>query len=344
MNTTLRRPLYAALFLAAGVLLSLSAAGGASGGPDQRQADRITYATGFGFFGREAPIYICIEKGYCARENIEVNVVPGTGTLDVARLIANGRVDFGIGDFTAMVVARANDEVPVKAIYAIYQNTLSAILSLRKTGIRTPRDLEGKSFADSPASTVKVLFSLYAKRTGIDESKVRFVPAAPPALPSLLASGRVDSVGQFAVGVPTFSAAAGGEPVVSLKYSRVFPGLMGSVIMAADTTLAQRPALTRRFMRAWDKSVRWAVDNPGDAGRIINKYQPLTNHVVAAKEWRIGKPFVQTQETRQRGYGYMNPRRVDATISVVMAGFKPNKRPTRSEVADSRFLPGPPRR
>jgi NitT/TauT family transport system substrate-binding protein len=339
MNRRLRQ-----IIVLGGVLLSLGAVGGALGGPATRKADKITYATGFGFFGREAPIYVAIEKGYLAKENIEATVVPGTGTLDVARLIAAGRVDFGIGDFTAMVVARANENINVKGIYLIYQNTLAAILSLKKTGINTPKDLEGKTWADSPASTVKVLFPLYAKKMGIDESKVKFVPSAPPQLPSLLASGRVDGVGQFLVGIPTFSAAAGGQPVQALKYSKAFPGLLGSVIMASDSTVAQKPDLARRFLRAFDKGVRYCVDNPGDCGRIINKYQALTNFVVAAKEWRLGKPFVRNAQTIQKGYGYMDPKRVDATISIVVNGFKPKARPARSDVSDPRFLPGPPKK
>jgi NitT/TauT family transport system substrate-binding protein len=330
--------------LLGGLLLSLGAVGGAPGGSETNQADKVTYSTGFGFFGREAPIYVAIEKGYLAKENIEVTVVPGTGTLDVSRLIAAGRVDFGIGDFTAMIVARANENVNVKGVYAIYQSTLSAILSLRKTGINTPKDLEGKTWADSPASTVKVLFSRYAKRMGIDESKVHFVPSAPPQLPSLLGSGRVDAVGQFVVGIPTFSAAAGGQPVQALRYSRAFPGLLGSVIMASDSTLARRPGLTRRFLRAFDKGVRYCVDNPADCGRIIKKHQPLTDDVVAAKEWRLGKQFVRTRQTRQKGYGYMDPKRVDATISVVVNAFRPNARPTRRDVSDLRFLPGSPKK
>lgn len=336
MNRRLRQ-----LLIVVGLVVPLVGVGAALGGAQKRQADKITYATGFGFFGREAPIYVCIAKGYCAKENIEVSVVPGTGTLDVARLIATGRVDFGIGDFSAMVVARANEDIPVKAIYAIYQNTLSGILSLKKTGINSPKDLEGKSWADSPASTVKVLFSLYAKKMGIDESKVRFVPSAPPALPSLLASGRVDAVGQFVVGVPTFSAAAGGQPVQALKYSKAFPGLFGSVIMAADQTIALKTDLTRRFIRAWDKSVRYCVDNPGDCGRIIHEQQRLTNPVVAAKEWLIGRPFVRTKEAVQKGYGYMNPKRVDATISIVNNGFKPKNRLSRGDVVDGRFVVAP---
>ncbi len=304
-----------------------------------RQLDHVTYSTGFGFFGRDAFIFVCIEKGFCEREGIDVNVVPGNGTLDVAKLIAAGKVDYGIGDFTAMAVARADEGLPVKGIYLVFQRTLAAILSLKKTGIAQPKDLVGKTFADSPASTVKILFPLYAKKAGFDAGKVNFVPSSPPQLPALLASGRVDAVGQFVVGVPVFAKAAG-QPIVSLKYAQFFPGLLGSVLMASDDTLASRGDLTRRFLRALDKSLRYSLDNPGDAGRILNKFQPTSDYVVAAQELKLGRPYARTPETIQRGYGYMNPKRVDATLSIVTNGFHPKRPIRRSDVVDSRFLPG----
>lgn len=341
------RPLFVALL----ALLSLAAAGAVTAAPTagtgpQRTAatplTKITYSTGFGFVGRDAFIYVCIELGYCRAEGFEVTVVPGTGTLDVAKAIAVGRVDYGIGDYTAMVVARAQEKLPVKGIYVREQQTPSAILSLEKTGIRTPKDLEGKTFADSPASTVKVLFNLYAKRAGIDASKVRFIPAAPPQLPALLASGQVDSIGQFSLGLPLFAKVAR-QPVVALRYSRYFPGLMGGVIMASDSTLSQKGQQTRRFLRAIDKSIRYTLDNPGQTGRILNKYQPTADYEVAAKEVRLQRPFIRTPETLKMGFGYINPKRVDAMISVVVNGFQVRERVTRDDVMDGRFLPGPPK-
>ena len=58
---------------------------------------------------------------------------------------------------------------------------------------------------------MRVLFPLYAKKAGIDPSKVTWRDAAPPALPALLAAKQVDGIGQFSVGVPLVAKAAGGR-------------------------------------------------------------------------------------------------------------------------------------
>jgi NitT/TauT family transport system substrate-binding protein len=201
---------------------------------------------------------------------------------------------------------------------------MSAILSLQETGLRRPQDLVGKTLADSPASTVRVLFPLYAKKAGIDVSKVSWRDAAPPALPALLAAKQVDGIGQFSVGVPLVSRAAGGKKIRTFKYSKVLPGLLGIGIVASDEKIRTSPGEVRAFTRALLRGLRYAIDNPGEAGTILRKHQPLADPVVAAQELRIMKFFVQNRLTRQRqnGLGYIDVPKFNATASVIRNGFR----------------------
>src|SRR5918995_456419 len=180
---------------------------------------------------------------------------------------SRGRLDYAPVDIGALVVTRANENVPVKTISVVHQNTMSAILSLQESGLRRPQDLVGKTLADSPASTVRVLFPLYAKKAGIDPSRVTWRDAAPPALPALLASKQVDGIGQFVVGRPLIAAAAG-KPVTALRYSDHLPGLLGIGIIASDDKIRSRPGEVRRFVRAINPRLGYALDNPVEAGRI----------------------------------------------------------------------------
>lgn len=321
----------------------LALAGGAQSRPTQA-LDRIVYGTGFGVLGRDAFVHVASRLGYYRAEGIEVEIVPGAGTVDTMRQLAAGRRDIGFGDVNAVVLTRANDGIPVKAVYLVSQNTLATYIALRESGISTPKDLEGKTIADAPGSTATVLFPLYAKRAGVDASKVRFVPAAPPTLPSLLASKRVDAVAQFILGLPLMQTAAGGKPVVSLPYYKHFPGFVGTAILVSDQWIRQHPGLLRRFLRATDRGLRWALANPGRAGAILNEMEPLANPVVAAKELRLLKPHARTPFTIRNGYGAFDRRRINSTISIMHNFFKPKDRVTASDIYDARFLPGPPRR
>lgn len=308
-----------------------------------QQLDRIVYGTGFGVLGRDAFIHVAVKLGYFRAEGIELEIVPGAGTLDTVRQLVSGRRDIGYGDVNALVLARANEGIKAKAVYLVAQNTLATYIALRESGISSPKDFEGKTIGDPAGSTTTVLFPLYAKRAGIDASKVRFIPSAPPALPSLLASKRIDLAAQFTLGLPLFSAAAGGKPVVSFPYYKYFPGFVGTAVLVSDEWIARNPGLLRRFLRATDKGLRWAMQNPGRAGAILNEMEPLANPIIAAKELRLLKPHVRTKFTLKNGYGAFEKRRIDSTISIMHNFFKPKERVTARDIYDDRFVPGPPK-
>lgn len=321
------------------VVLALGVAGGAEGKPDSVKLDKIVFGTGFGVLGRDAFIHVAVEKGFFREQGIEVEIVPGAGTVDTMKQIAAGRRDVGWGDFNALVLTRANEGIPVKAVYIISQDVLSAYIALRESGMTKPKDLEGKTIADAPGSTATVLFPLYAKKAGIDASKVKFVPAAPPALPSLLASKKVDAIAQFILGLPLIQKAAGGKPLVSFPYFKYFPGFVGTAIMVSDDMIAKNPDLLRRIVAAVDKGLHWAIDNPGAAGAIINKMVPLVDPVVAAQELKLLKPHVRTPFTLKNGYGAFDRNRVNSTISIVTNFFKPKNPVTADDTYTDKFLP-----
>jgi NitT/TauT family transport system substrate-binding protein len=286
-------------------------------------ATTINYATSFGNFGRDAYVYVAIERGYFEQAGFDVKVTPGAGSVDNIKLVAAGRLDYSPVDIGALVVTRVNEGLPVRVVAVVHQNTMSALFTLEESGIAQPKDLEGKTFADSPASTVRVLFPLYAKKAGIDASKVKIRDAAPPALPALLASKQVDAIGQFSVGVPLVSNAAAGKRIRTFKYSKVLPGLLGIGVVAADEKVRTKPGEVRAFTRALLRGLQWSIDNPGAAGNILKKYNPLADPVVAAKELRIMKFFVENRSTRTKGngLGYIDIGKMASTISVIRSGF-----------------------
>jgi NitT/TauT family transport system substrate-binding protein len=327
-------------------VLTLALAGAAQSRPTERAAtlDKIVYGTGFGVLGRDAFVHVAVKMGYYRDEGIELEIQPGAGTVDSMRQLVAGRRDIGFGDVNALVLSRANEGLPVKAVYLVSQDILSTYIALKESGISTPKDLEGKTIADPAGSTTTVLFPLYAKKAGVDASKVTFVPSAPPTLPSLLASKRVDVVAQFILGLPLMQAAAGGKPVVSLPYFKYFPGFVGTAVLVSDDWIARNPGLLRRFLRATDKGLRYALSNPGRAGAILNEMEPLANPVVAAQELKLLKPHARTPFTVKNGFGAFDRRRINSTISIMTNFFKPKNRITADEVYDARFLPGPPKK
>lgn len=329
------------LILTTALLATLALGVTGAGQSAERPLVQVKYSTAFGSFGREAYAWVALEKGYFREAGFDVTITPGNGTVGVATLLTSGQVDFGAGDTTGMVLARANQGIPVKCVTLIQQNTLSGFIALRESGINSFKDFEGKTIADTPGATSSILFPLYAKRAGIDASKVQFVPSTAGALPTLLASKRVDIVGQFTVGIPLFQNAAGGKPVVSFPAAKLVKGLMGNCLMVSDDRIASKPDEVRRFAHALLRGLKYSIDNPGDAGRILNKHVPLADPVIAAKELRIMKKYVQTPDVVKNGYGYVDAKRFDSTVSIINNFFKPSKKLRSADVYAPGFAPRP---
>lgn len=336
MKTRLRL----SLIVVAIVALALGIAG--AGQSAHQQLTAVKYTTSFGTFGREAYVYAAIEKGYFRDAGLDVSVQAGQGSVAVARLIAAGQVDYGPGDPVAIALARGNEGLPVKMVALIHQKILTGYMSLEETGIKTPKDLEGKKIGDTPGSVGRVIFPFYAKRAGIDESKVTFINTTAQALPALLVSKQIDAAAQFAVGLPTFQAAAADKKVVFLAWDKVLPNLTGNAFWTSEKKLRENPDEVRRFTNALLRGLKYAIDNPGDTGRILNKYIPLANPVLAAKELRIMKRYVQTADTLKNGVGYVDPKRVATVASIVNNFFKPKERVTVADLYATGFLPAKP--
>src|SRR5687767_3439989 len=168
---------------------------------------KVNYLASFNTCGREAYADVALEKGYFKDAGFDVTITPGSGTVDVMKLVAGGQADYGIGDFTATVITLGKQKLPVTTVGMIHQRSMAAIMSLEGMGIAKPADLVGKTIGDQPGSTNTVMFPVYAKAVGIDPKSVTFLPSPPPSLPNLLVSGKVQGIGQFVVGEPLIEKA-----------------------------------------------------------------------------------------------------------------------------------------
>jgi NitT/TauT family transport system substrate-binding protein len=317
------------------VLVAVSGATVARSATSSHATVHINYATSFGNFGRDAYAYVAAAKGYFKQAGFDVSITAGNGSEDNMKLIAAGKIDYAPIDFTAAVVGRANDNLPVKVVSLVHQKTLSAEFAVAGGSIKTAKDLAGKKIGDFPGSTTEVMFPLFAKKIGIAPNSVTFVPANPQAEPALLAAGKLDAVGQFTVGVPLYEAVTH-KQILVFPYARYFPDLMGIGIAASDKKIKSDPAQVKAFVTALNKGLAYSLAHPAEAGAIMHKAVPLTDPKIAAAELRIMKHYVVTAQTREHGIGYIDPARVAKTIAIVNAGFHPKR---HLKVADV-YAPG----
>jgi NitT/TauT family transport system substrate-binding protein len=307
--------------------LMLAAIVAASGTQTATAADKVTFVTDFGFNGRHAYYYVALEKGYYAKQNIDLTIVRGQGSADAIKQVAAGTAQIGFADASVVVQSRGNDQIPVKFIAVVYAKPPHAVYVLKDSGIKTPKDLEGKKLADTAFSAVPKLFGAYAKAANIDASKVIWQVAASEALPGLLTTGRTDGIGQFTVGEPLLAKAAAPKEVLALPYADVGLDMYSSVIIATDATIKTNPDLLKRFVAATMQGLKDAMANPKEAGAIINKHQRHVDADIGA-----GETAKVAQIAVQPGLplGTLDPVRVKKTIDFTAGAF-PLKSPVTPE-------------
>ena len=200
-------------------------------------ADNVTLVTDFGFNGRHAYYYYALEKGYYKDAGIELTIVRGQGSVDAVKQVAAGTAQLGFADTSAVIFGRANNSIPVKLVAVIYAKPPHAIYVLKESGITKPKDLEGRSVADTAFSAVPKMFAAYAKAAGIDASKVKWIVAGSDSLPGMLSLGRVDGIGQYTVGEPLLKRRPHRRRLQSLPTP-----MLGSISMVPASSRPRTPS------------------------------------------------------------------------------------------------------
>jgi NitT/TauT family transport system substrate-binding protein len=281
--------------------------------------DNVTLITDFGYNGRHAYFFVAIEKGYYKDAGLDVKVVRGQGSVDAIRQVGANNAIVGFADTGSLVLARGNDQIPVKLVSIVYAKPAPAVFCREDSGIKQPKDLEGASIANPAGGATVDMFPVYAKAAGIDASKVKWIIAGSDSLPGLLAGNRVPCVGQFTVGEPLLRMQAAPAKLVRFAFVDAGVSFYGNGIIATDNTIATKPDIVRRFVAATIRGMKDAFARPDEAGRIINKHHPTIDVAVAEGET---KAVAELAQVKGRELGLIDPARVEETINVVNGIFK----------------------
>jgi NitT/TauT family transport system substrate-binding protein len=276
----------------------------------------VTYLTSFGNFGRDSYAWVALEKGFFREAGFDVTIQKGQGTGGNIQAVLSGKAHYTPIDLTGgLLYVGKNQTKDFTAVAAIQQRTMAAIASTEDKGIKTPKDLEGKTLADTPGSVVRNLFPTYAKLANIDEKKVTWVDGEAATLIATLGSGRVDGIGQFVVGRPTIAAVTKKNPVF-LPYSDLLTDLYGNVLITQTKLAKDKPEEVKRFTAALLKGLEYALANPKEAGEILKKHDPTANPVAAQAELELMASFVRSAGSGEK-IGLIDVQRVARTIAIL---------------------------
>ncbi|MGI5451949.1 ABC transporter substrate-binding protein [Streptomyces sp. CA-249302] len=326
-----------AAVLCTAITLLAAAACGSSGSSSKDASsakDHLVYVTAFGAAGRDAFAWVAQQKGYFEQAGLDVQIELGKATGENLKALASGKAQFASLDLTgAMISAGAENSTAYRdfrAVLAIHQRTLVSVMALQGSGIRTPKDLKGKSIAAAANSVNQLLFPGYAKLAGIDTAGIRWIAVQPVQLGPALASGKADALSTFLIGRPTIEKAtvqARSKRVVVFPYSDYLPDLYGNATVTTASIATKQPDLVKRFRAAMLKALKYTIQHPEEAGKLLHAKEPATDATAATQEIELMTPSVTAEG--QASVGLITGARMKKAIAslqdagLIRAGMTP---------------------
>src|SRR5205807_7674828 len=140
--------------------------------------DAVSLRLNWYFGGLHVPFYYGKEKGFYHAEGIVLTINEGRGSANTVQVVAASSDTFGLAD-SSSVIATAAKGADVKSVMSLLNSTGFSVVSLAETGIKTPKDLEGKKLAVSPGDPLGQLVQALAAHNNVDLSKVTMVQVDP---------------------------------------------------------------------------------------------------------------------------------------------------------------------
>lgn len=252
--------------------------------------------------GLHVPFYYGKDQGFFEEEGIDLTINEGRGSGNTTQVVAAGSDTFGMADSSSLISLAAKG-AEIKSVMSLLNSTGFSVVSLAETGIREPKDLEGKSVAVSPGDPLAQLLEAVAKANDVDISTINFVQVDPAAKVVSVLEKRVDALLGGADDQYFLIKYQGQEPH-ALRYADHGANIVGMTILTQTDLIENDPDLVERFIRASVRSWEAAMENPEAAVDAALAVKPDLNRQSTLDQMIVDFELLRSPASPDRiGYG-----------------------------------------
>ncbi|HLI15147.1 MAG TPA: ABC transporter substrate-binding protein [Acidimicrobiales bacterium] len=352
MSPARRGRFAAAMAVALGVVLGVSSGAYATRAPKASagKAPRavptasVTVQTNFAFDGTQAAFFVAKYDGFFARQHLDVTIIPGQVAATGLTNVIAGKVDFALTSFS-LLPAAIQAGAKVKAIMLWYQHTAMAVCALAsKHKLTKPASLKGLTIALPQGSTTQVFTPVLLRINHVPVNSIHPENIAASLYVSALFNGEVDVIPCFlneSYWVSSAEAAKLGEKLSVLPFAKFGVNPYDDVVVASDATLAHRPGVVRRFLKALVGAELYMRSHTSAAVRATLDAQPSLNPTVVAHQIQVTAGEGNVLDFDLHGYGWFNSTLVRQSLALFRRGGIPGARAvTPGELYTNAYLPG----
>lgn len=311
--------------------------------PAQAASNDVRFVLDFLLQGQQSPFVLGREKGFYAAQRLNLTAFdPGRGGADSISKVASGTYDIGFGDLSALIEFNArNPGHELIAVLVVYDQAPLSLISLKKTGIRTPKDLMGRKGAAPAVDATYRLFGVFAHVNGIDPARVQWANVQPQVREPMLARGETDFAGAFVMtAVPALVDLGVPRDQISIMMLRDWGlDLYSNVVFTTPAFAKAHPDAVRGFVKATIQAWQTAAADPEASIAALKRAEPLSNPAVEMERLQSALTFIATPAARANGMGNVDPARLQKHIDVVTEGFQLPRKLPPDMVFDASFLP-----
>ncbi len=304
--------------------------------------EKVTFMIDWLPAGDKAAVYLASQKGLFAAEGLSVTIQSGRGSSDVVTKLATGSVDMGTGGLSALMEAKTQAPVAVKAVASIYTLPPDAIFTTEGSPIKDLKDVVGKKIATATFSSSNVAWPLVLQSVGIDPTKVDLLKVDPGALAPMLASGQVVGTINWITVAPGFEAplAETKKKLKMIKWSDSGYQSYGLSVFASEKIIKERPEVVRKVVKALLKADEMAMADPMSAAEALKALVPEIDAGVAAKQYSASIPLIDNPISKASGRGAFDKALLATTWEwTAKAQNVPLSKLDPETIVDRSFLP-----
>ena len=180
--------------------------------------DKVTFRLNWLLYGFHTPFYLGVERGYYKDEGIELTIGEGQGSVRAVQTIGAKGDMFGLAD-GGSVIAGVSKGAPVRAVMAVTNASPYSLAVRTDAGIKTLKDLEGKTVASAPGEAgLQLLPALFAAN-GVDGDKVKILRVEGAGKMVAIAEKRAEGV-MAGLDNQSLILPKQGVPIVDFAYSK----------------------------------------------------------------------------------------------------------------------------
>lgn len=308
-----------------------------------RAATPIKFSLAAPFDGSNAAFFLAQQSGWYRDAGLECQFDAGAGSGDAVSRVGSGVYDGGIADINSMAEFNArNPQAAIRCVYMIYFRSPLSVCTLARSGITTPKDLEGKTIGAAAPDGAYRLFSTYAKAAGINASAITWNMVGLQLREAVLAGGNADAILGFD-STMYFGLLKAGIPPADIRflyYSDVGLDLYGNGLILSQKLRTENPEAAKAFVAVSARAWQAAATDPKAAIAALKAHAPLINADLEEQKlrWLIKNQMI-TAESKANGLGAVNDARLLKDLEAIAQGFGLASVPQPDAVFDSRFLP-----